>query len=226
MTGVLRQVYWLLWKDLLLEVRRRDNLLSMFFFGLSLLFLFSFAFEITRDNVPRMAPGLLWLAFMFSGTLALGQLFQGDRENDCLDALLLAPMDRGAYYLAKVLFNFSLMLLLEVFILPLFGILFRLDFWHLLPDVFLYTLLGTLGFCVVGVLFAAVTLRARARALLLPVLLFPLMIPVILATVRTLEIILGAGAPQDLVPWFRLLVGFDLIFITAGFLLLEWVLDG
>ena len=79
---------------------------------------------------------------MFSGTLALGQLFQGDRENDCLDALLLAPMDRGAYYLAKVLFNFSLMFLLEIFILPLFGILFRLDFWHLLPNVLLYTLLG------------------------------------------------------------------------------------
>ena len=226
MTGVLRQIYWLLWKDLLLEARRRDNLLSMFFFGLSLLFLFSFAFEISSENVSRMAPGLLWLAFMFSGTLALNQLFQGDRENDCLDALLLAPLDRGAYYLAKVFFNFSLMFLLELCILPLFGVLFRLDFWHLLPNVLLYTLLGTLGFSVVGVLFAAVTLRARARALLLPVLLFPLMIPVILGTVRTLQIILGAGAAAELAPWFRLLVGFDLIFITAGFLLLEWVLDG
>lgn len=226
MTGALGQIYRLLWKDLLLEARRRDNLLSMFFFGLSLLFLFSFAFEISSENVARMAPGLLWLAFMFSGTLALNQLFQADRENDCLDALLLAPLDRGAYYLAKVFFNFSLMFLLELCILPLFGILFRLDYWHLLPNVLLYTLLGTLGFSVVGVLFAAVTLRARARALLLPVLLFPLMIPVILATVRTLQIILGAGTAAELVPWFRLLVGFDLIFITAGFLLLEWVLDG
>lgn len=226
MTAPLRQIYWLLWKDILLEARRRDNLLSMFFFGLSLLFLFSFAFEISSENVSRMAPGLLWLAFMFSGTLALNQLFQGDRENDCLDALLLAPLDRGAYYLAKVFFNFSLMFLLELCILPLFGILFRLDFWHLLPNVLLYTLLGTLGFSVVGVLFAAVTLRARARTLLLPVLLFPLMIPVILGTVRTLQIILGAGTAAELVPWFQLLVGFDLIFITAGFLLLEWVLDG
>lgn len=226
MTGVWRQLYWLLWKDLLLEARRRDNLTSLAFFALSLVFLFSFAFEVSDHNASRMAPGLLWLAFMFSGTLALGQLFQGDRENDCLDALLLAPMDRGAYYLAKVFFNFSLMFLVELVILPLFGIVFRLDFWSLLPSLLLYTLLGTLGFCVVGVLFAAVTLRARARALLLPVLLFPLMIPVILATVRTLEIVLGAGAPEDLTPWFRLLVGFDLIFLTAGFLLLEWVLDG
>lgn len=226
MTGAWRQLYWLLWKDLLLEARRRDNLTSLVFFALSLVFLFSFAFEVSNHNAARMAPGLLWLAFMFSGTLALGQLFQGDRENDCLDALLLAPMDRGAYYLAKVFFNFSLMFLLELVVLPLFGVVFRLDFWSLLPSLLLYTLLGTLGFCVVGVLFAAATLRARARALLLPVLLFPLMIPVILATVRTLEIILGAGAPEDLIPWFRLLVGFDLIFLTAGFLLLEWVLDG
>ncbi len=226
MTDTLRQFYWLLWKDLLLETRRRENLLSMFFFGLSLLFLFAFAFEVSSDNVSRMAPGLLWLAFMFSGTLALGQLFQGDRENGCLDALRLAPLDRGAYYLAKVVFSFSLMALLEVLVLPLFGILFRLDLWRHLPDLLLYTLLGTLGFCVVGVLFAAMTLQARARALLLPVLLFPLMIPVVLGTVRTLQIILGAGPASDLAPWFRLLVGFDLIFVTAGFLLLEWVLEG
>ena len=86
MTSVLKQLYWLLWKDLLLEVRRGENFLSILFFGLSLLFLFSFAFEIDNNNVSRMAPGLLWLAFTFSGTLALGQLFQGDRENGCLDA--------------------------------------------------------------------------------------------------------------------------------------------
>lgn len=226
MTSVLKQVYWLLWKDVLLEVRRGENFLSILFFGLSLLFLFSFAFEIDNNNVSRMTPGLLWLAFMFSGTLALGQLFQGDRENGCLDALLLAPMDRGAYYLAKVLFNFSLMVLLEVFLLPLFGVLFHLNFWHLLPAVLLYTLLGTLGFCVVGVLFATVTLKVRGRSLLLPVLLFPLVIPVILGTIRSLEIILAAGPTIELVPWFRLLVGFDVIFITSGFLLSESVLDG
>lgn len=223
---MIKQIYLLLWKDALLEVRRRESLMSMFFFGASLLFLFYFAFEIPGDEVARMAPGLLWLAFMFTGTLVLTHLFQADRDGSCLDALLMAPMDRGAYYLAKVLFNLSLMVLLELFVLPLFGILFNLDLWHLLPTLMLYIFLGTVGFCVVGVLFSAVTLRARARELLLPLLLFPLMIPVLLATVRTMEIVLRSGDIQELMPWFRLLVGFDVIFLVLGFLLFESVLDG
>lgn len=223
---VIRQIYWLFWKDVLLELRRRESLMSMFFFGASLLFLFYFAFELPGDEVPRMAPGLLWLAFMFTGTLVLTQLFQADREGACLEALLLAPMDRGAYYLAKVLFNLTLMCLLELVVLPLFAVLFNLDIWKLLPALMLYIFLGTTGFCVVGVLFSAVTLRARARELLLPLLLFPLMIPVLLATVRTMEIVLRSGGLEELLPWLRLLVGFDVIFLIVGFLLFEFVLDG
>ncbi len=99
---IVRQVYWLLWKDLLLEIRRRESLISMFFFGVVILFLFHFSFEIPRERVADMAPGLLWLAFIFTGTLGLNQLFQVERENQCLEALLLSPMDRGALYLAKV----------------------------------------------------------------------------------------------------------------------------
>ena len=223
---MITQIYWLFWKDIVLEIRRRESVMSMFFFGVSLLFLFYFAFEIHSDEVSRMAPGLLWLAFMFTGTLVLTHLFQADRDGGCLEALLLAPMDRGAYYLAKVLFNVALMVLLELVVLPLFAVLFNLDYWHLLPALMLYVFLGTVGFCVVGVLFAAVTLKARARELLLPLLLFPLMIPVLLATVRTMEIILRSGTLQELLPWLRLLIGFDVIFLVLGFLLFEYVVDG
>lgn len=223
---MIRQIYWLFWKDMLLEMRRRESLMSMFFFGASLLFLFYFAFEMPGDAVARMTPGLLWLAFLFTGTLVLTQLFQVDREGACLEALLLAPMDRSAYYLAKVLFQLSLMLLLECVVVPLFAVLFNLDLWHLLPELMLCVFLGTTGFCVVGVLFSAVTLRARARELLLPLLLFPLMIPVLLATVRTMEIVLRSGPFEELLPWLRLLVGFDVIFLVVGFLLFEFVLDG
>ncbi|MFQ5849895.1 MAG: heme exporter protein CcmB [Candidatus Binatia bacterium] len=223
---ILRQTYWLLWKDLLLEVRRRESLLSMFFFGTILLFLFHFSFEIPRDRAAEMAPGLLWLAFIFTGTLGLTQLFQMERENQCLEALLLCPMDRGALYLAKVFFNITLMLLVEVVVFPLFWVLFNLDLWRLLPSLFLVALLGTIGFCVLGTLFSAVTLRARARELLLPLILFPLMIPVILGTIRGMEIILRAGDLQELLPWLRLLIGFDVIFVTVGFLVFEWVIEG
>lgn len=222
---IVRQTVRLLWKDLLLEVRRRESLVSMFFFGAVVLFLFHFAFEMPRERTAEMAPGLLWLAFIFTGTLGLGQLFQAERENRCLEALLLSPVDRGALYLAKVLFNFLLMILVELVVFPLFGVLFNLDFWNLLPSLFLVAILGTIGFCVLGTLFSAMTLRARARELLLPLILFPLMIPVILATIRGMEIVLRTGAFEEALPWLRLLIGFDVIFLTVGILIFDWVID-
>lgn len=222
---LLRHTLWLLWKDLLLELRRRESIVAMFFFGTLLLFVFHFAFEIPPDKAAQMAPGLLWLAFVFTGTLGLAQLFQAERANHCLEALLLSPMDRAALYLAKVSFNLFLMVVVEIVVFPLFWVLFNLSVWELLPSLFLVAFLGTLGFCVLGTLFSAVTLKARARELLLPLILFPLMIPVILATIRGMEIILRTGQWQETFPWLRLLLGFDLIFLTAGFLIFEWVIE-
>ena len=222
---LLKQTYLLVRKDLLLELRRRDSLLTMFFFGTPLLFVFHFSFDLPPDKVAEMAPALLWLAFLFTGTLGLAQLFQAERENQCLDALLLSPLDRGALFLAKTGFNLILMLLVELVVMPLFWILFNLSAWNLLPQLFLVTLLGTVGFCVLGTIMSALTLRARARELLLPLVLFPLMIPVILATIRCMESVLRNGEFGEAVSWLRLLVGFDVIFVTVGVLIFDWVLE-
>lgn len=222
---LVKQTYLLLWKDLLLELRRRDSLLTMFFFGTLLLFVFHFAFDMPPDKVAELAPALLWLAFLFTGTLGLAQLFQAERDNHCLDALLLSPLDRGALFLAKTGFNLILMLAVEVVVIPLFWILFNLSGWNLLPQLFLVTLLGTVGFCVLGTITAAITLRARARELLLPLVLFPLMIPVILATIRCMETVLKTGSFGDATAWLRLLIGFDVIFLTIGVLIFDWVIE-
>jgi len=222
---LVKQAYLLLCKDLLLEMRRRDSLLTMFFFGTLLLFVFHFAFDMPPDKVAELAPALLWLAFLFTGTLGLAQLFQAERDNHCLDALLLSPLDRGALFLAKTGFNLMLMLAVEVVVIPLFWILFNLSGWNLLPQLFLVTLLGTVGFCVLGTITAAITLRARARELLLPLVLFPLMIPVILATIRCMETVLKTGSFGDATPWLRLLLGFDVIFLTIGVLIFDWVIE-
>jgi heme exporter protein B len=222
---LVKQAYLLLWKDLLLELRRRDSLLTMFFFGTLLLFVFHFAFDMAPDKVAELAPALLWLAFLFTGTLGLAQLFQAERDNHCLDALLLSPLDRGALFLAKTGFNLILMLAVEVVVIPLFWILFNLSGWNLLPQLFLVTLLGTVGFCVLGTITAAITLRARARELLLPLVLFPLMIPVILATIRCMETVLKTASFGDAIPWLRLLIGFDIIFLTIGVLIFDWVIE-
>jgi len=222
---LVKQTLLLLWKDLLLELRRRDSLLTMFFFGTLLLFVFHFSFDLPPDKVAEMAPALLWLAFLFTGTLGLTQLFQVERENHCLDALLLSPLDRGALFLAKSCFNLFLMLLVELVVMPLFWILFNLHGWNLLPQLFLVTLLGTVGFCVLGTIMSAITLRARARELLLPLVLFPLMIPVILATIRCMENIMSAGELGAAWSWLRLLLGFDVIFVTVGILMFDRVIE-
>ena len=218
---LLKETYLLLWKDLLLELRRRESLLTMFFFGTLLLFVFHFSFDLAPDKVAEMAPALLWLAFLFTGTLGLAQLFNAERENHCLDALLLSPLDRGALFLAKTAFNLILMLLVEIVVIPLFWILFNLHSWNLLPQIFLVSLLGTLGFCGLGTMMAAVTLRARARGLLLPLVLFPF----ILATIRCMEAILRMGEFGEALPWLRLLLGFDVIFLTLGVLLFDHVIE-
>ena len=172
-----------------------------------------------------MTPALLWLSFLFTGTLGLTQIFQPERENHCLDALLMSPLDRGAFFLAKSGFNLLLMLVVEIVVIPLFWILFNLPSWNLLPQLFLVNLLGTTGFCVLGTIMSAITLRARARELLLPLVLFPLMIPVILATIRCMENIMRVGALGDAMPWLRLLIGFDVIFLTVGVLIFDWVIE-
>jgi len=197
----------------------------MFFFGTLLLFVFHFSFDLAPNRMAEMAPALLWLAFLFTGTLGLAQLFEGERGNHCLDALLLSPMDRGAFFVAKTGFNLILMVLVEIVVIPLFWILFNLSSWDLVPELFLVILLGTAGFCVLGTLLSAVTLKARARELLLPLILFPLMVPVILATIRCMEAILRNGELGDALPWLRLLVGFDVIFLVVGVLIFDWVIE-
>ena len=222
----MKQTYLLLCKDLRLELRRRESLLTMFSFGTLLLFVFHFSLDLAPDKIVEMAPALLWLAFLFTGTLGLAQLFQAERENHCLDALLLSPLDRGALFLAKSGFNLLLMTAVELVIMPLFWILFNLSNWNLLPQLFLVTLLGTVGFCVLGTMMSALTVKARARELLLPLVLFPLMIPVLLAAIRCMETILKIGTVGDALHWIRLLVAFDVIFLTVGMLLFDWVIEG
>jgi len=222
---LLRHVYLLLRKDLMLELRGRESLLTMFFFGALMLFVFHFSFDVPPQRIAEMAPALLWLAFLFTGTLGLARLFESEKGNHCLEALLLSPMDRGALFLAKTSFNVLLMVLVEVFVMPLFWVLFNLRSWDLLPSLLLIVSLGTIGFCALGTILSTITLQARARELLLPLVLFPLMVPVILATIRCMEGVMRAGEIGDAMPWLRLLIGFDVIFVTVGVLIFEWVVE-
>jgi heme exporter protein B len=221
----LRTVYLLLAKDLLVEFRNRETFTVMLFFAVVILFLFHFSLNPERENTILLAPGLLWLAFMFTGVLGLGRSFQAEQVNDCLEQLLLVPGDRGNLYLGKLVGNIAFMLAVECLIIPLFALFFQLNLWEALLPLLAVAVLGTLGFAAIGTLFSALTANLRAREVLFPVLLFPLVVPVIIGTVTATGIVLGGGALGEASAWLKLLGAFDTIFLAVAYLTFEFVVE-
>ena len=216
----------MVWKDLLVERRSKETLNALAFFSLLLLFVFQFALGPDRERLAGVLPGLLWLGFVLAGLLGLGRTFVAERENDCWEGLLLAPGDKSAIYVGKLAGNLLLMLAVEAMLLVLFAVFFNLDLAGVLPALGLVVVLGTLGLAAVGTLFAAMTANLRARELLFPVLLLPVQVPVLLATVKATEAVL-AGEPLGAVAhWLQLLAAADAVYVTAGVLTFDFVLEG
>lgn len=225
MSGFLRTAGAVLRKDLLVERRAKEGINALAFFAILLLFLFYFALGPDRERIRLALPGLFWLAFLLAGLLGLGRAFLVERDNECVDALILARCDKGAIYLGKVAATSLLMLGMEAAIVGATGIFYNIDLWTATPRLLLVALAGTIGFAAVGTLFAAMTAQLRAREVLLPVLLLPLAVPVLLASVKLTEGAL-AGEPWGAsLAWWQLLVGFDVVFVVAGLLTFELVLE-
>lgn len=212
-------------KDVTVELRARERVNAMLFFAALVLFIFNFALGPDQERLREVAPGLLWLAFLFTGMLGLARSFQAERENECFEELLLTPGDRESIYYGKLAGNVLFMAMAEALILPLFGVLYNLDIWEHLPSLALVALLGTLGFSTIGTLLAAMTAHLRAREVMLPLLLFPLTVPVILGSVRATEAILAGEGLAGVSHWLKLLAGFDVIFLVVSPLVFEFVLE-
>ena len=222
MKGPLDQLTAIVWKDLLAEVRGREMINSTLIFAIIALVLFNFAFDLRVENTAEAAPGVLWITLVFASFLMLGRAFARERDRGTLEGLLLAPVDRGIIYLAKLATNVLFMLLVELVVLPVFVALFNVELrWGL---ALLVLLLGTLGFAGVGTLLAAMASHARARELLLPLLLLPITLPVIIATVKATGAAIGPD-PLEATPWLNVLVGFDAIFLALSFILFEYVIE-
>src|SRR5262249_9313548 len=172
-TAYARRAWIVLWKDLLTERRSKESLNALLFFALLLLFLFQFALGPDRDRLRAALPGLLWLGLVLAGLLGLGRSFLAERDNDCWAGLRLAPGDKSAIYLGKLLGNFLLMGAVEVVLVSLFGVFYDVDLRPALGALAVVLLLGTAGLAAMGTLFAALTAQVRARELLFPVLLLP-----------------------------------------------------
>ena len=214
------------WKDLLVERRSKETFNALLFFALALLFVFQFALDADRERLAAVLPGLLWLGFILSGMLGLGRVFLVERENDCWEGLLLAPGDKSAIYLGKLGGSLALMFVMEAIVLLLFALFFNLDLAPVLPGLALVIGLGTLGFAAIGTLFAAMTAQARARELLFPVLLLPVLVPVLLGTVKATEAVLLHEPLADVAHWLKLLVAADVIYVVAGLLTFDFILEG
>ncbi len=221
-----RRAWIVLWKDVLSERRSKETLNALFFFALLLLFVFQFSLGADRERLVAALPGLLWLGFVLSGLLGLGRAFLGERENDCWEGLVVVPGDKSAIYLGKVGGSLLLMLVVEAVVLALFGIFFNVDLAPHLAPLALVIGLGTVGFAAVGTLFAAMTAQVRARELLFPVLLLPVLVPVLLAGVKATEAVLGGETLGAVAHWLRLLAAADVIYLTVGVLTFDAVLEG
>ena len=204
-------------KDLLVEARTKEIFLTTIFFALSCVLVFAFGFVKEGRAVTDAAAGILWIAIAFSGTLALGRAFERERQGETLRALLIAPIDRPALYLGKLLGILILLAAVEVPVVPLVALMFQAAlFDHALLMVGLLGA-GTLGFAAVGTLFAAMLVRARSRDVMLPVLLYPITVPVIIAGVRGTAALLQAEVDVPMArAWLSMLVFFDVVFITLA----------
>ena len=217
MKQFLRVAWIVMRKDLTVEVRSREILYTTVFFAVSCVLVFAFA--LVREGRPMedAAAGILWIAIAFAGTLALGRTFERERQTETLRALMLAPSDRPAIYVGKLLGILLLLGVVEVILVPLVGLLFNASFGARPLWLALLLTTGTLGFTSVGTLFAAMLVRARSRDVLLPVLLYPITIPVIIAGVRGTAALLQATPDEPMARfWVSLLVFFDVVFVTLA----------
>ncbi len=204
-------------KDLLIEVRSREILYTTLFFAVSCVLVFAFSFVREGRAIEDAAAGILWIAIAFSGTLALGRAFERERQSETLRALLIAPIDRPALYLGKLVGILLLLAVVEAIVVPLIAFMFHAPLFRepLLMLGLLAT--GTIGFAAVGTLFAAMLVRARSRDVLLPVLLYPITVPVIIAGVRGTAALLQADVDIPMArAWLSMLAFFDVVFITLS----------
>lgn len=212
-------------KDLLIELRTKDTLNSMLFFGVVVLVVFSFALEPVRETLRPSAAGILWVAFAFAGTLGLNRIFAAEKENGCMQGLLMIPADRGVIYFGKMLAASVFMLISEAIIFVFTLIFFNLTVWRELPWLLLVFVLGTLGFTAVGTLLSAIAVNTRLREVLLPVILFPVILPVLINAVEATNIILNTADYRALRLPLTVMCVFTLVFVTISYLLFEYVLE-
>ena len=219
----LKAIGAIVWKDLAAEIRSRELLSAMLVFALLVILIFNFAIELQPALRTTITPGVLWVTFAFSGTLGLNRSMAIEKDRGCLDGLLLAPVDRSAIYFGKALSNLAFMLIVALIVLPIYSLLYNINI--IIPGLLLVVLLGSIGYVAVGTLLSSMAVQTRTSDVLLPVLLFPVIVPVLLAAVKASGGFLQNLPMNEIWPWLNILIAYDVIFIAVAFIVFDYVIE-
>ncbi len=225
MAGYLNQIAIIVRKDLITEFKTRELFSSMFVFGVLVILIFIFSIDLSIVNGNDVGPGILWVAILFSGTLGLNRSFTLEKENGCLQGLMLAPIDRSVIYFGKMISNLLFLLIMEAFILPVFMIFFNVDLLSHFGSILFVIFLGTLGFSSLGTLLSSLASNLKTREIMLPILLYPLMIPVAIGAVRLTGQLLEGKSLSEMMNWVGLIACFDVIFIAVSIMTIDHILE-
>ena len=222
-TQFVRSMTAIIWKDMAAELRSRELLSAMLVFALLVILIFNFSLELDAQARSSVTAGVLWVTFAFAGTLGLNRSMAMEKDRGCLDGLLLAPVDRSAIYFGKAIGNLIFMLIVEAIVLPVYSVLYSTNLFK--PGLLLIILLGSIGYVAVGTLLSSMAVQTRTRDVLLPILLFPLIIPVLIAAVKGSTGFLQGTASIDVLPWINLLIVYDVIFIAVAFMVFDYIVE-
>jgi heme exporter protein B len=213
----------IVWKDVRAELRTKDIFSSMFVFAVLSVLVFSFSFELRVPDMKMVVPGIIWVAISFAGTLGLNRAFVIEQDKGSLAGLLLAPVDRAAIYFGKMFGNLIFIFVVEIILLPLVMIFFNLSLltWQNILVLFL----GTYGFAAVGTVFSAMAVNTRAREVMLPILLFPVLLPVLVAGVKMTGALIDGESLSSVANWLQLVAVYDAGFTVVAYLTFGFVVE-
>jgi heme exporter protein B len=210
-------------KDILSEMRTKEIIFSALLFALLVIIIFNFAFGGSQETLALVAPGILWVTFTFAGILSLNRAFVAEKEENCLEGLMVAPMGREVIYVGKMLGSLLFMLVIEIIALPVMAFLFNLQV--LSVQVIMVTVLATVGFVAVGTLFSALAVNTKAREMVLPILFLPVVVPVIISAVKATGLAISGEAWGELGNWLKIIGAFDAIFLVISYWVFAYIVE-
>ena len=222
-SSLLQATFAIVQKDLAAEFRSRELLSAMLVFSLLVILIFNFALELDIKTRQSVTAGVLWTTFAFAGTLGLNRSMAVEKDRGCMDGLLLAPVDRSAIYFGKAISNLAFMLIVEAIVLPVYSVLYNVNLFRF--DLIGVILLGSIGYTAVGTLLAAMSVQTRTRDVLLPILLFPVVIPVLLSAVKASGGLLAGAEISEIMTPVNILIVYDVIFIAVAFMVFDYVVE-